>query len=44
LLTGETVKVLTTKRARLLKKIFGIEGGAETFDQRIREFFADATN
>ena len=44
LLTGETVKVLATKRARLLKKIFGIEGGAETFDQRIREIFADATD
>ena len=44
LLTGQTVKVLATKRARLLKKIFGIEGGAETFDQRIREIFADATN
>ena len=44
LLTGQTVKVLATKRARLLKKIFGIEGGAETFDQRIREIFADATD
>lgn len=38
-LVGESISYVSTKRARLLSKIFGIEGKSEEFDKKICEIY-----
>ena len=38
-LVGESISYISTKRARLLAKIFGTEGKSEEFDKKICEIY-----